>query len=246
MKRAMNGQGRTMVDCVVVGAGPAGLAASAALAERGVEHVVLDRGRAGESWHTQRWDSFRLNTPGWMNQLLGEQARDAFLTGAEVVQRFERLAADHPVRSGVQVERLSPAGDGYALLTGDGELRARTVVVATGDQNVPLVPALARTLPDRVAQYHTADYHRPGALPAGGVLVVGSAQSGCQIAEGLLAAGASSWRPAPPVACPGGTGAATASSGWSRPGSSTSGRRTCPTRPSCAPRSRSSRRAAAA
>ena len=185
----MNGQGRTMVDCVVVGAGPAGLAASAALAERGVEHVVLDRGRAGESWRTQRWDSFRLNTPGWMNQLLGEQARDAFLTGAEVVQRFERLAADHPVRSGVQVERLSPAGDGYALLTGDGELCARTVVVATGDQNVPLVPALARTLPDRVAQYHTADYHRPGALPAGGVLVVGSAQSGCQIAEDLLAAG---------------------------------------------------------
>ncbi|HET6748286.1 MAG TPA: NAD(P)-binding domain-containing protein [Actinomycetes bacterium] len=185
----MNGQGRTMVDCVVVGAGPAGLAASAALAERGVEHVVLDRGRAGESWRTQRWDSFRLNTPGWMNQLLGEQARDAFLTGAEVVQRFERLAADHPVRSGVQVERLSPAGDGYALLTGDGELRARTVVVATGDQNVPLVPALARTLPDRVAQYHTADYRGPGALPAGGVLVVGSAQSGCQIAEDLLAAG---------------------------------------------------------
>jgi putative flavoprotein involved in K+ transport len=124
-----------------------------------------------------------------MNQLLGEQARDAFLTGAEVVQRFERLAADHPVRSGVQVERLSPAGDGYALLTGDGELRARTVVVATGDQNVPLVPALARTLPDRVAQYHTADYRGPGAPPAGGVLVVGSAQSGCQIAEDLLAAG---------------------------------------------------------
>jgi putative flavoprotein involved in K+ transport len=185
----MDGQGRTTVDCVVVGAGPAGLAGSAALAERGVEHVVLDRGRAGESWRTQRWDSFRLNTPGWMNQLLGEQARDAFLTGAEVVQRFERLAADHPVRSGVQVERLSPAGGGYALLTGDGELRARTVVVATGDQNVPLVPALAGTLPARVAQYHAADYRGPGALPAGGVLVVGSAQSGCQIAEDLLAAG---------------------------------------------------------
>jgi putative flavoprotein involved in K+ transport len=185
----MDGQGRTTVDCVVVGAGPAGLAGSAALAERGVEHVVLDRGRAGESWRTQRWDSFRLNTPGWMNQLLGEQARDAFLTGAEVVQRFERLAADHPVRSGVQVERLSPAGGGYDLLTGDGELRARTVVVATGDQNVPLVPALAGTLPARVAQYHAADYRGPGALPAGGVLVVGSAQSGCQIAEDLLAAG---------------------------------------------------------
>jgi putative flavoprotein involved in K+ transport len=185
----MLGQGRTTIDCVVVGAGPAGLAASAALTERGVEHVVLERGRAGESWRSQRWDSFRLNTPGWMNQLLGEQARDAFLTGVEVVQRLEKLAADHPVRSGVQVERLAPAGDGYALLTGDGDLRARTVVVATGDQNVPLVPALARRLPDGVAQYHTAEYRGPGALPAGAVLVVGSAQSGCQIAEDLLAAG---------------------------------------------------------
>jgi putative flavoprotein involved in K+ transport len=178
-----------LVDCVVVGAGPAGLAASAALADRGVDHVVLERGRAGESWRRQRWTSFRLNTPGWMNRLLGEQARDAYATCAEVVQQLERLAADRPVRSGVRVERLAPAGDGYALDAGDGGLRARTVVVATGDQNVPRVPGLAQALPDRVAQYHTADYRDPGTLPAGAVLVVGSAQSGCQIAEDLLAAG---------------------------------------------------------
>jgi putative flavoprotein involved in K+ transport len=61
-------------DCVVVGAGPAGLAVSAALAGHGVEHVVLERDRVAETWRTQRWDSFRLNTPGWMNQMLGEQA----------------------------------------------------------------------------------------------------------------------------------------------------------------------------
>jgi putative flavoprotein involved in K+ transport len=177
---------QTMLDCVVVGGGTAGLAASAALSAREVEHVVLERGRAGESWRTQRWDSFRLNTPGWMNQLLGEQARDAFATGTEVVQRLEKLAADAPVRAGVEVTGLAPTGDGYALRTGGGELRARTVVVATGDQNVPRVPALARLLPERVAQYHTADYRGPAQLPAGAVLVVGSAQSGCQIAEDLL------------------------------------------------------------
>jgi putative flavoprotein involved in K+ transport len=177
---------RAMFDCVVVGGGPAGLAASAALSAREVEHVVLERGRAGESWRSQRWDSFRLNTPGWMNELLGEQARDAFATGAEVVQRLEKLAADAPVRPGVEVTGLAPTGDGYALRTGGGGLRARTVVVATGDQNVPRVPALARLLPDRVAQYHTADYRGPAQLPAGAVLVVGSAQSGCQIAEDLL------------------------------------------------------------
>jgi putative flavoprotein involved in K+ transport len=103
-----------------------------------------------------------------------------------VVQRLEKLAADAPVRAGVEVTGLAPTGDGYALRTGGGELRARTVVVATGDQNVPRVPALARLLPERVAQYHTADYRGPAQLPAGAVLVVGSAQSGGQIAEDLL------------------------------------------------------------
>jgi putative flavoprotein involved in K+ transport len=178
-----------VLDCVVVGAGPAGLAASAALSARGVEHAVLERGRPGESWRTQRWDSFRLNTPGWMNGGLGEQARDAYPTGAEVVERLGALAADRPVRFGVRVERLAPAGDGYALDTGDGTLRARTVIVASGDQNLPRVPRLARALPGWVAQRHTADYRSPGQLPDGAVLVVGSAQSGCQIAEDLLAAG---------------------------------------------------------
>ena len=178
-----------LIDCAVVGAGPAGLATSAALSTRGVEHVVLERGRVGESWRTQRWDSFRLNTPGWMNQLLGEQAPDPYATGVEVVQRLDKLAADCPVREGAPVARLAPAGDRYALRT-DGEgILARAVVIATGDQNLPKVPALAGTFPDRVAQYHTADYRGPDQLPDGAVLVVGSAQSGCQITEDLLAGG---------------------------------------------------------
>jgi putative flavoprotein involved in K+ transport len=63
------------------------------------------------------------------------------------------------------------------------------VIVATGDQNLPRVPALAGRLPGRVAQLHAADYRSPAQLPEGAVLVVGSAQSGCQIAEDLLAGG---------------------------------------------------------
>src|SRR5215216_1084860 len=99
-----------MIDCVVVGAGPAGLAASAALTARRVEHLVLERGRAGESWRSQRWDSFRLNTVGWMNLLLGDQPRDAYPSGPEVVGRLERLAAACPVREGVAVTRLARPG----------------------------------------------------------------------------------------------------------------------------------------
>jgi putative flavoprotein involved in K+ transport len=180
---------KRVLDSVVVGAGPAGLAASAALTDRGIEHEVLERGRVGESWRTQRWDSFRLNTPGWMNQMLGGQARSAYAPAGEVVQRLERLAADCPIQAGVGVTRLAPAGDGYALRTANGELRARTVVVATGAENVPRIPALARAFPDRVGQHHAADYRRPGFLPNGAVLVVGSGQSGCQIAEELHQAG---------------------------------------------------------
>jgi putative flavoprotein involved in K+ transport len=178
-----------LVDCVVVGAGPAGLAASTELTGRGVEHVVLERGRVGESWRTQRWDSFQLNTPGWMNQLLGEQPRNAYLTGVEVVNRLDRLAADCPVRDGVRVLRLAPADDGHILRTDDGDVHARTVVIASGGENVPRIPALAAALPDRVEQLHTADYRAPGQLPGGVVLVVGSGQSGCQITEDLIAAG---------------------------------------------------------
>jgi putative flavoprotein involved in K+ transport len=178
-----------VIDCAVVGAGPAGLAASVALADRGVDHVILERGRVAETWRTQRWSSFRLNTAGWMNGLLGEQPRDAYATGQEVIGRLERLAAGRPVREGFRVERLAPTGQGYALRAGGEEVLARTVVVATGDQNLARVPALARRLPDRVAQYHTADYRGPEQLPDGAVLVVGSAQSGCQIVEDLLTSG---------------------------------------------------------
>jgi putative flavoprotein involved in K+ transport len=178
-----------MIDCAVVGAGPAGLATSVALAERGVDHVVLERGRVAATWRDQRWDSFRLNTPGWMNTLFAGQERDAYAPRGEVVELLERIAAGCPVREGVGIERLAPAGDGWTLATGDGELRARTVAVATGDQNVPRVPALAARLPDRVAQLHAATYRGPAQLPEGAVLVVGTAQSGCQIAEDLLAGG---------------------------------------------------------
>lgn len=178
-----------VLDCVVVGAGPAGLAASAELTGRGIEHIVLERARVAETWRTQRWDAFRLNTPGWMNPMLGEQARDAYASADEVVERLELLGAGCPVRTGVAVTRLARTRGAYVLQTSDGDVRARSVVAATGAENVPRIPALAGALPDSVAQYHVADYRRPGLLPEGAVLVVGSGQSGCQIAEELRAAG---------------------------------------------------------
>ena len=178
-----------MTDCVVVGAGPAGLAASAALTACGIDHTVLERARAGETWRTQRWDSLRLNNPGWMNPMLGEQPPHTYLTAAEVVQRLDRLAACAPVREDTPVVALSPRPTGFVLQTSNGQLRARTVIVATGGENVPRTPTLARQLPVDIVQLHAVEYRRPTQLPAGAVLVVGSAQSGYQIAEELLGAG---------------------------------------------------------
>jgi hypothetical protein len=124
-----------------------------------------------------------------MNELLGSQPPDAYLTGKEVMRRLERLANARPVREGVGVTQLLLTGAGFTLGTDAGEVRARTVVVAIGDQNRPRRPALAGAFPDRVVQVHTAGSRHPGQLPDGAVLVVGSAPSGCQITEDLLAAG---------------------------------------------------------
>jgi putative flavoprotein involved in K+ transport len=178
-----------VVDCVIVGAGPAGLAASGAMTAAGIDHLVLERGRPGQTWRTQRWDSLRLNNPGWMNPMLGEQPPRSYLSRAEVVERLDLLAARCPIRGRTPVTRLTQDGTGWILHTRDARIRARTVVVATGGENVPRTPSVARSLPGRVQQLHAAGYRRPEQLSPGPVLVVGSAQSGYQITEELLAAG---------------------------------------------------------
>ncbi|GIG21280.1 hypothetical protein Cch01nite_20040 [Cellulomonas chitinilytica] len=177
------------VDCVVVGAGPAGLAASAALAEEGVDHVVLERDRVGESWRAHRWDSFRLNTPGSMNQLLGPLPDDEYTGRDDVVRHLDTVAGRCPVRAGVDVTGLAPHDGELVLTTSDGPVRTRSVVVATGSENVPRLPPAAQALPRRTTQLTGASYRSPGALPAGAVLVVGSGQTGAQVVEDLVSDG---------------------------------------------------------
>lgn len=190
------------IGAVVVGAGHAGLAVSHELAAAGVEHLVLERGRVAETWRSQRWDTFRLNTPNWMNRLPGEadappEPRDAFQTASAFADRLADYAARHrlPVRERATVTRVEPAGDGLAIDLVDGatgspsRIAARSVIVASGIQNVGRSPAAAADLPAWVTQLHSLDYRRPGDLPDGGVLVVGAGQTGGQLVDDLLDAG---------------------------------------------------------
>lgn len=178
-----------MIDCVVVGAGPAGLLTSSALTARGIDHVLIERGRAGQSWRLQRWAGFRLNTPGWASGVFDASGAEEYFGAPDVLERLAALAAVADVREGVDVRRLAPDADSFILDTSEGRERCRTVVVATGDENLPRLPSLAHRIPDGIASVHAADYRSPGELPPGPVLVVGSGQSGCQIADELLTAG---------------------------------------------------------
>jgi len=181
---------------VVVGGGQAGLSMSWHLVRAGVEHAVLERATACHDWADRRWDAFTLVTPNWQCQLPGYGYEgddpDGFMTRDEVVEWLRRYPAAFgaPLHEGVAVTALREApGGGFSLVTTAGALTADQVVVATGGYHRPVLPAVSQRLPDGVVQLHSADYRSPEALPPGAVLVVGSGQSGAQIAEDLHLAG---------------------------------------------------------
>ena len=182
------------LDAVVIGAGHAGLAVSRRLVDARVEHVVLERGQIGETWRTQRWDSFKLNTPSLMNRLPGGSDAadpDEFLGRDAWVAELTEYARSLPVRTQANVTSvIADAKGGFVVTIGDEEtVRTRSVVIASGMANTRKLPAAAATIDRRIEVLTTGTYRRPSQLPPGAVLVIGSAQSGCQIAEDLLDSG---------------------------------------------------------
>jgi len=184
------------VSVAVVGGGQAGLAMSYQLQQQGIDHVVLEKNQIAHSWKTQRWDAFCLVTPNWQCQLPGFPYRGSdpkgFMLRDEIVNYIEDYAAliKAPVKEGVAVNRLKrAAGTGFILETSAGEITADAVVLAVSGYHVPNVPRMAERLDGSLTQLHSSRYRNPDQLPSGEILVVGSGQSGCQIAEDLHLAG---------------------------------------------------------
>jgi len=184
------------IDTVVVGGGQAGLAISFYLIQEGREHVVLERSPAvANAWSNQRWDSFTLVTPNFQVRMPGAEYNSddpyGFMSLAEVVEYFDNYVERFrlPVNCGVEVFSVEKVGDGYVVRTSEKNYAAENVVIATGLYQSPKIPVFSMEIPPSILQLHSMDYKNPSTLPEGAVLVVGTGQSGAQIAQELYQSG---------------------------------------------------------
>jgi putative flavoprotein involved in K+ transport len=182
-------------DVIVIGGGQAGLAMSRRLADRGIDHAVLERGRVAERWRSERWDSLHLLTPRWQSRLPGWSYRgadpDGFMGRCEVVRYLEDYAASFaaPVFTGVTVNAVERDPGGFRVDTTAGSWHAASVVIATGHCDRASVPAAAAALAPDVAQVVPTGYRNPGQLDDGPVLVVGASATGVQLASEIHRSG---------------------------------------------------------
>ncbi len=180
---------------VIIGAGHAGLAMSRCLAERSIDHVLLERGEVANTWRTERWDSLTLLTPNWQSRLPGYGYEggdpDGYRAMPETIAFIERYAdvISAPVQTHTEVTSMRRNGGGYKIATNQGEWHCRSVVLASGACNIPHVPAVAEAVPATINTLTPVEYRNPGELAEGGVLVVGAAATGIQIAEEIHRSG---------------------------------------------------------
>jgi len=182
-------------NTIVIGAGQAGLATSRCLTDRGIDHIVLERGTVADRWQTARWDSLRLLSPSWQSTLPGWSYRGddptGYMTMPEITDHLRRyaLSFEAPIATRAQVFAVRPSTYGYRIESSRGEWAATNVVVATGAADVPFVPSTSAAVQHDILQISPTEYRNPAQLPHGGVLVVGASASGVQLADELARAG---------------------------------------------------------
>ncbi len=186
------------IESVIIGGGQAGLSLSYYLTQAGREHIILEKSpQVADAWRNRRWDSFTLITPNWSFKLPGGEYTgsepNGFMPKSEIVHRFEQYEQENrmPVSYSTEVTRVEPMIDHYRYrtFTNNKNYESKNVIIATGMFQKGKIPAYAAQIPQHIIQIPSDAYWNPKALPSGAVLVVGSAQSGCQIAEELNEAG---------------------------------------------------------
>jgi putative flavoprotein involved in K+ transport len=180
---------------VIIGAGQSGLAFSKQLADRSIDHVVIERGEVANAWRNERWDSLRLLTPNWQSRLPGYAYNgsnpDGFMD-MPAVTRFLRRYADvigAPVQTGTTVTSVHQSDVGYVVATDRGKWHCRTLVLANGACNVATVPKVAESLPRTIKGMTPMQYRNPDQLDDGGVMVVGASATGVQLAKEIQGSG---------------------------------------------------------
>lgn len=185
---------KTHYAIAIIGGGQAGLSLSYCLKEKGLtDHIIFEKNNIAHAWREKRWDSFCLVTPNWQCQLPGffYQGEDpeGFMNKGEIIKYIENYAQliKPPIQQGVSVLKLSQNNlDGkFEIHTSNGDYTCDQIIVAVGLYHNPKIPTIAQKLPKNILQLHSSEYKNPQSLSEGEVLVVGTGQSGCQIAEDL-------------------------------------------------------------
>src|SRR5258708_2514570 len=183
------------VNTAIIGGGQAALSLSFYLTKKGINHLVFEQGRVGESWRSKRWDSFHLITPNYMTKLPGFSYQgknpDGFDSRDKVINCLESYAKSFsaPLLENTQVLSISKQKNSFLVKTTQGNYLSKNVVIAIGSFHKPLIPEIAKNIPKKILQLHSSEYKNSKILPKGPVLVIGAGNSGIQIADDLNKAG---------------------------------------------------------
>lgn len=179
------------IDTVIIGAGHSGLAISYFLTQKKIPHVVLERGKIAQRWRSNRWDSITMVIPNYYTQLPGFHYKGSNPQGFDTREQYVQYLEDYaqffnaPVQTETSVQELTRDSDYFIVKTDKGVFKAKNVVIATGAFQKQKAPDYAKVFPKNIFQIPSTEYKNPQQIPKGAVLVVGSGNTGAQIAEEL-------------------------------------------------------------